>query len=168
MRAFFRPSAFALILCLLFCPALPSCAKTPVAIDLFSDFSARYGLPEGVVYDSTAAPGTGAYLDRETFGLLYARADGTDDWEDFESCAIWLGASSARVTEAAVFVCRDRERADRLLDLCRRRLALLRSLSDAADVSAADDAVILVRGETVAYFVLPDNARAERVFRRLT
>lgn len=149
------------------CLPLSACGREKAPSDIWADFSLRYALPPGHTYDSTAPQTSEAYLSREMFAELYARADGSDDWEDFEQCVIWQGTAGTRVTEAAVFLCRDRERAERIALLCMRRLEMIRALKSYTDTSCADTAVIRLYGRHVVFFVLPDNGKAAAVMDRI-
>ena len=158
-----------MLLCLLCAACLPlsACGREKTPSDIWAAFSLRYALPPGHTYDSTAPQTSEAYLSREMFAELYARADGTDDWEDFEQCVIWQGTAGTRVTEAAVFLCRDRERAERIALLCMRRLEMIRALKSYTDTTCADTAVIRLYGRHVVFLVLPDNGKAAAVMDRM-
>lgn len=146
---------------------LSSCGRVRPPDAVWADFAARYPLPPGKVYDSTAAEGEETYLSPEIFSQFNARPDGTDDREDVEQCIIWKGSAGDRVTEAAVFLCRDRERAERISLLCMRRLAMIRGLCSYTDTSCADTAVIRLHGRYVIFLVLPENDRAWNTMNRL-
>lgn len=160
------------LLCLsaMLCPLggfLVSCGRAASPTEIWAAFAKRYRLPPGHVYDSTAAEGEEAYLSPSVFSELYARPDGSDDREDVEQCVIWKGSAGDRVTEAAVFLCRDRERAEHVSLLCMRRLAMIRGMRSYTDTSCADTAVIRLHGRYVIFLVLPDNDRAWATMNRL-
>ena len=174
-----RPTAHIFVarrLCVLLCLSamlcslggfLVSCGRAASPTEIWAAFAGRYRLPPGHVYDSTAAEGEEAYLSPSVFSELYARPDGSDDREDVEQCVIWKGSAGNRVTEAAVFLCRARERAERVSLLCMRRLAMIRGLRSYTDTSCADTAVIRLHGRYVIFLVLPDNDRAWATMNRL-
>jgi len=166
----FRP--FAALLCLLATLLslggfLTSCGRAKSPADIWSAFAERYPLPPGHLYDTNASEGEEGYLSPSVFAELYARPDGSDDREDVEQCVVWKGSAGDRVTEAAVFLCRDRERAERVSLLCMRRLTMIRSLRSYTDTTCADTAIIRLHGRYVIFLVLPDNDRAWATMKRL-
>ena len=148
--------------------SVPSCGgreRTPR--EVYEAFSARYGLPPHLTFDSEAGQNDAAYLSDKDFNLLFSRADGSDDREDIASFLICLGASGTVFYECGFFRCVDRAGAREVEGLCILRCETVRRMRAEVDVSAAEEPTVLRRGTWVFYFALPDNARAEDVLRRV-
>lgn len=122
-------------------------------------------LPPGSLYLSEAA----LYdeekpLTNELLRSLYAKADASLEYEGLvREAALYLGSSPDAPFEVAVFVCLANSDTDALLEMCRRRAALVSRLFPDA-------------GQTARYFVLDnlvifclsDNpTAADAAFRRL-
>ena len=146
---------------------LTACVRSPQPDEVFFAFKERYALPGGKVYRTTASTFSDELLTHELFRQLYARPDGSDDFEDVESCVVWQGTSLDYVYEMGVFLCTDGDAARSVLLMCKNRLRLIRSLRNYTDTTAADTAVLLLRGRMVIFMVLPDNALAEKVIDRV-
>ena len=148
--------------------SVPSCGRrerTPR--EVYEAFSARYGLPPHLTFDSEAGQNDAAYLSDKDFNLLFSRADGSDDREDVASFVLCLGASGTVFYECGFFRCVDRAGAREVEGLCILRCETVRRMRAEVDVSAAEEPTVLRRGAWVFYFALPDNARAEDVLRRV-
>ncbi|MFA5561830.1 MAG: hypothetical protein WDA00_04240 [Eubacteriales bacterium] len=146
---------------------LCGCGKVVSGTRTFDTFRVKYRLPAGLTYDSAAAEWESGYLTRETFERLYARPDGSSEWEDIESCVIFLGASLDVTYEMGIFVCLDRAKAEEVAKMCYQRIDIIRSVRSYTDAGPAEDAIVKIYGTTVVLFVLPDNEKAERVMDRI-
>ena len=99
--------------------SLPGCGereRTPR--EVYEAFSARYGLPPHLTFDSEAGQNDAAYLSDKDFNLLFSRADGSDDREDIASFVLCLGASGTVFYECGFFRCVDRAGAREVEGLC--------------------------------------------------
>jgi hypothetical protein len=162
--------AFAALLLFLLLLGLLSCGRIDTASPraLFESFSARYGLMPGNLYDSEVGEEDPAYLPPALFRSLYARPDGSDDREDIRSCVLYLGSSGTVWYEMAIVRCRDRSAAEEVASLCLLRCETVREMRGApTSTEAAEEPTVLIRGSLVFFFALPDNAKAERIARRL-
>ena len=146
---------------------LTSCAHYPHPDDLFSRFAEKYPLPPGKVFRTSANEGEEEHLSHDLFRKIYARPDGSDDFEDIESCVVWHGTSAHAVYEMGIFLCRDGDSAKSVWLMCQSRLDLLSSFQSYANTEAVDTAVLHLSGRMVVFLVLPDNATARRVMDRL-
>lgn len=147
--------------------SLCSCGHYASPDQIFSDFTEKYALPTGKVYRTSAGEADETYLSHEQFRVVYARPDGSDDWEDIESCVLWQGTSLHYVYEMGVFLCKDGDAAESVVLMCQNRLKLILSMRSYADTTAGDTAVIRVSGRMVVMMVLPDNALAKKCLDRV-
>ena len=148
--------------------SVPSCGgreRTPR--EVYEAFSARYGLPPHLTFDSEAGQNDATYLSDKDFNLLFSRADGSDDREDIAAFVLCLGASGRVFYECGFFRCVDLAGAREVEGLCLSRCETVRRMRAEVDVSAAQDPVVLRFGAWVFYFALPDNDLAEDVLRRV-
>ena len=157
------------LLCLLLCLSLllSSCGHYLPPDNLFDSFSQRYPLPPGKVFRTSAAEGEEGHLSLATFRQIYARPDGSDDFEDIEECTLWHGISMYAVYEMGIFLCRDGDSARSVYLMCQNRLRFLKSFQSYANTEAVESAVIYLSGRMVVFLVLPDNATAQRIIDRL-
>lgn len=155
--------AFLLVLSCL----LTSCAHYPHPDDLFSRFAEKYPLPPGKVFRTSAQAGAEEYLSQELFRKIYARSDGSDDFEDIDSAVVWQGVSAYAVYEMGIFLCKDGDSARSVVLMCQNRLRLLNSFKSYANTEAVDTAVLRLSGRMVIFLVLPDNTTAEKVIDRI-
>ena len=147
---------------------LPSCGRGEASPrEVYEAFSAKYGLPPHLTFDSEAGQSDAEYLSDKDFNLLFSRADGSDDREDVWAFVLCLGASGTVFYECGFFRCVDRAGAREVEELCIARCETVRRMRAEVDVSAAVEPVVIRRGAWVFYFALPDNDRAEDVLRRV-
>lgn len=157
----------AVCICLICIFFLVSCGKTAGADAFFEAFSMSFVLPKGLVYRKTSGATEADLLSRKIFDTLYATAPDTDYYDEIKEGVVWLGASSERICEMAVFLCPDRESAEEIAFMCSARIELLRSLHSGVDSGYTADARVVIYGKAVFMCALPDNGQAQRIAKRL-
>lgn len=155
------------ILCLAAALSLMLCGcggRERSAYSVFCDFSQRYTLPSGVFYTSEAQGES--ILSKELFTDMFKTDDGRVEWDDFESCTLWLGSSFVQVYEMGIFFCADRSDAEEIYDMCKRRCERVSDMHAYPDTSLAQDAVVTISGKVVYYLILPDSKAAQHAMER--
>ena len=140
---------------------LTSCHKEESADLILRNFCGSYGLVAGRVYSTEEREGTEGYLEPQLLTTLY----GTDTRPFFQSAAVMLYADMDTLLECGVFVCRGG--AGRLYDILETEKLLSYRIRQIRLIFPEAQGQILRYGNSVVYTVLPDNARAERLFSRL-
>ena len=117
------------------------------------EFSESYGI-YGILYSPEIREGDAGYIDKDFFSSIFSSEP------DFETdYAVFLSSSIESVYEAALFVAMDESSRLYAQDLCRRRILFL------TEMGYGENAVLIGRKNTVFYSTLPDNERAEQLWR---
>ena len=150
-------SIFALVALLL------SGCRTHVSADsVLRNFLGSYPLPEGIVFSSLAKPTDREYADAQALVRLY----GERQMPLYDSFAVYLYSDMDTLRECGVFVVRGGlGKSDDILltqDMIFERIHLV-SITFPQMQSR-----VMRFGNTVAYAIVPDLDRAERLFQRLT
>lgn len=143
--------------------ALPSCGEEKGARATLDGILPELGpLPAGRLYDSEAAEWEDTYLDRALVTALFARADGTSEWEGrVEAGALYLASHAEPYLEVAVLLCYGSADCRAVIEMCLRRAALV-----TARLSLPDEAVTVVsRGRTVVLLLAEDEEVRDRFSR---
>ena len=140
---------------------LSGCAATMSADAILRNFLDAYPLAEGVIFSSMARESDAEFADRQTLLRLY----GKDELPLYESSAVYLYSDMDTVRECGVFIVRSGLGATddivRTQDLFYERIHLVAlAFPDA-------NARVMRFGNTVAYVILPDPERAQRLLRSL-
>ena len=141
-----------LALCTLLCTA---CRGDDSVGTMMESFAELYPL-SGQIYSTEAFVSDAGFLDPEMLCELYG-----EEMPRALCVSLWLGARADTVEECALFCLRDRDDAYRMTALCAERISYL----SRQDPTLGGE--VLRCGEYVVYFVLPDVARARRLWRRI-
>ena len=141
--------------------SLTSCREVGSADTVLRNFCASYGLSSGTMYSSEEKMTSPSYLDEKKFSTLY----GGGERPLYHSVAVMLYADMDGICECGVFVCRGG--AGKLDDVIATEEMLASRLYQIRKIFPEAEGVILRYGRIVVYTVLPDNARAERLFSRI-
>ena len=131
---------------------LISCGKSPDPTDMLSDFVSEYSA-EGIIYSPSVAEGEPGYLEPEIAGKIFAVPE-----ELPRSYAIFLNSRADFGSECGVFVCDSTQEVYRVLEMCERRMKLLRG---------GDRSLLIRSGNTVFYSTMSDRSRAEKLWREI-
>ena len=154
----------ALFLCsLIFCSlTLSGCGERMNADAALRNFLDAYPLARGTIFSSSAREGEGEYIDERTLVRLY----GEGELPLYSSFAIYLYSDMDTVRECGIFVVRDGlGKTDDIVktqDLFYERIHLVRLAFPEAR------ARVMRFGNMVAYVILPDLERAQRLLRSLS
>ena len=173
-----RAAHFSAFLCVFLCCvltlsafALSGCSPsfdTGDARVLFSEFQSVYGnLGAGVTLYSDAQEWEKEYLSDEVIYSLYSDADGDCDYDLVQESAVFLSSSFDTYAELAVFICYGNTDTEAVAQMCARRIDAACRLRDYTDVSAAENAKILIIGNAVIMCALPNTERADEALRAL-
>lgn len=155
---------FILFLCalLVFSLFLSGCTDTVSADGILRNFLDAYPLPVGTLFSSSAREGDAEYADPRVLSRLY----GDRELPFYSSFAVYLYSDMDTVRECGVFVVREGLGAtdDIVLtqDLFYERIHLVTLAFP--DIEAR----VMRFGNTVAYAILPDLDRAQRLLRSLS
>lgn len=159
MRKVFFAAVCFLLLSSLF---LSGCRETVSADGVLRNFIGSYPLPDGVIFSSSAREGDAEYADDALLRRLYGEAE----LPIYSSYAVYLYSDMDTVRECGVFVIREGLGAsdDIVLtqDLIYERVHLI------ALAFPDTQARVMRFGNTVAYALVPDLERAERLLRGLS
>lgn len=151
------------LLCWLFVHSflLTGCS-TPMSADvLLRNFADAYPLPQGVIFSSMAREGDAEYADEVVLKRLYGEAE----LPFYHSFCIYLYSDMDTVRECGIFIVRKGLGATddivKTQDLIFERIHLVELAFPSANSR------VMRFGNTIAYVILPDTERAQRLLRSL-
>ncbi len=130
-----------------------SCAEEPSAEELMKDFISSYGA-EGIIYSPRCEVYEDGYI-REGFTEKIYIYNGNFP----KNYAIFLNSHSHRGSEAALFVCKDENEKQTVLEMCLERVKTV--------CDGSDNCVIIRSGNIIAYSTLEDKGRSENLLRKI-
>ena len=140
---------------------LISCKKKASPYGLMIEFCQSYGI-EDTVFSPSLDEGDTGYAEDGFFELLFdEKPHSVSDY------AIVFLSSLDYAGECAVLLCYSESDALMTLELMQMRIDLIRSMATGIDVSSTDDARVFKSGKYVVMCALPDNDRAERIWRKV-
>ncbi|MBQ8005265.1 MAG: hypothetical protein IJ303_03025 [Clostridia bacterium] len=99
--------------------------KLPSAEEIVAEMlRSQSSLPIGKLYTKSSSPGAADYLSDSLLSALYGREELPDVFERAESIAIWT-ASGFDSCEFAVFLCKTKNDAEKIADLCLCRIDIM-------------------------------------------
>lgn len=140
---------------------LVSCKKSVSPYLLMLEFCKSFGI-EDTVFSPSLSEGERGFANDDFFELVFEEsADSVSDY------AVVFLSSLDNVGECALFLCYSEYDALIACDTLRRRADLLKSMGTGMDVSYTQDAKIFKSGKYAIMCALPDNERAERLWRKI-
>ena len=140
---------------------LSSCAKNGTPHDLMREFAESYGISD-TVFSPLVNEGEDGYTDEEFFEAVFG--EGADSVSDY---AIVFLSSLDVVGECCIFLCYSDYDALVACEILWRRVDLLKSMSTGMDISYTSDAVVFKSGKYAVMCALSDNAKAERIWKKI-
>lgn len=137
---------------LVLCFSFFSCAPQPSSYDMLSDFMLTYGI-DGVIYTPNLSEWEDGYITDELFGKIYIYEGRVP-----ENYALFLNSYADYGSECAVFVCKDVEEREDIIEMCEERISLF---------GKGDKAFIVCADNIIFYSTLSDKVRAEEVWRKI-
>ena len=141
---------FIVLICAMF--SFCSCSPEADPADMLSDFILLYGA-EGTIYSSDARLSEEGFISDELFEKIFVFSG-----ERPNSFAIFLNSHSHKGSECGVFVCRDDEEKERVIEMCKGRATL---------VSSDASYLLICSGNTVFYSTMSDCKNVERLWNRI-
>ncbi len=157
-----------------FCSTKSSCAANfsskfakniPTKTIVASVISAYPDLPAVLVFYSGAHEYEEGYLSEDMLITLYGDGQEVLGYEGVEECALFI-AKGQDMTEFAIFKCYTYASTEKVAEMCRRRLEILK-MNDDSGIEIAESAEIITEGKYVAFIVLPETETAARIVRSL-
>ena len=128
---------------------------------LMLKFAEDYGLSE-TIFSTSVKEGKAGYTDEDFFRSVFdERVEHVSDY------AMIFISNLDYAGECAVFLCYSEYDALVACDILRGRVDLIKSISAGIDTSYTEDARIFKSGRYAVMCVLPDNERAERIWRKI-
>ena len=125
--------------------------------ELFSELYGKESLAAGRLYLLKAKEWEDGYLSSELFSSLYAtppQENADTEMARLEDCAIYLSTSLDSVCEIGIFLCYSNTDTERIAKMCYRRISLISTVKDYADLSALKNARVEIKGRYVFYALL--------------
>ena len=163
MRIYLRYAVLLLVISMVF---LVSCGKKEkTASAVFDSFISEIEmLPEGTVFRSGSAEGSGEYLSESLCTTLYGERAVTDIFPLIEDYSIYL-CSFAYPFEAAVFKCYSKSDADFVAEMCFLRGDMVKVLLHSEGVNDVE-VKVMIKGRFVAMYIGTKPEEAARAFDR--
>lgn len=140
---------------------LVSCREAVPPYSLMGEFCKSYGIT-GTVFSPCVNEGEEGYTDEVFFNSVFG--GGSEFVSDY---AIVFVSDLNTVGECALFLCYTEYDALVSCDAMHRRIDLIKTMGASIDTSCAFDAVVFKSGKYAVMCVLPDNERAERIWRKI-
>ena len=160
IKWFERSAAVFLLIALSLC-GLVSCRESAAPYSMMLEFCKSYGI-SGTVFSPCVKEGESGYTDEDFFDNVFG--GGSECVSDY---AIVFVSNLNAVGECAVFSCYTEYDALVSCDAMSRRIDLIKTMGASIDTSYAFDAVVFKSGKYAVMCVLPDNALAERIWRKI-
>lgn len=138
-----------------------SCTEKKEVYALMVDFCSSYGISD-TIFSPSVDEGERGYTDAVFFEYVFLeKSDAVSDY------AVVFSSELNRAEECAIFLCFSEYDALVACELLRKRVDLIKAMGVNIDTSNASDAVVFKSGRYAVMCVLPDNERAEKLWRKI-
>lgn len=159
--AFLRTRIIAFVITLALLVSLSACSEKASPKEALECFCKEYGL-SGDILSPSYREGDAGHIDESFFEYVFLES--SDSVSDY---AVIFLSTLDRISECSVFLCYSEYDAILVIEMLWRRVDFLKSSAIGMDISNLSDAVVFKSGKYAVMCALPDNASAERIWRKI-